>query len=309
MYYIHKDYLGSYYCVTSDNGVVIEYNNTEQIYSFDPWGRRRNHADWSYENVPISSLFDRGFTGHEHLDAFELINMNGRVYDPVLGRMLSPDPFIQSPGNSQNYNRYTYAFNNPLKYVDPSGYETIESYFSRTHNPYLAGIQAGQAHNFNVSCGVNHPGAIQYHYGTGEYVNNYTGERLSWDNVYTNYILPNSNTVTNVFNSSTAFSRLKHSNGSIIMLQSFNNHFFHYDIRTGIFYLPHTSVIVNPYQIIFGERNSAEQGSSEGDDRYAIRFMTQAEKESLLITGTPPLVGPFRVLRGAKIAKWVNSGK
>jgi len=48
--------------------------------------------------------------------------MNGRVYDPWLGRFLSPDPFVQSPGNSQSYNRYSYCLNNPLKYIDPSGY-------------------------------------------------------------------------------------------------------------------------------------------------------------------------------------------
>lgn len=48
--------------------------------------------------------------------------MNGRVYDPGLGRMLSPDPVTQAPENGQNYNRFTYAFNNPLKYTDPSGY-------------------------------------------------------------------------------------------------------------------------------------------------------------------------------------------
>lgn len=55
------------------------------------------------ENVPNPEnyLIDRGFTGHEHLDAFGLINMNGRIYDPVLGRMLSPDNFVQAPGNSQ----------------------------------------------------------------------------------------------------------------------------------------------------------------------------------------------------------------
>jgi RHS repeat-associated protein len=62
---------------------------------------------------------------HEHLDMFSLINMNGRLYDPVLCRMLSPDPFIQSPDNTQNYNRYSYCWNNPLKYTDPSG-EIIE---------------------------------------------------------------------------------------------------------------------------------------------------------------------------------------
>lgn len=48
--------------------------------------------------------------------------MNGRIYDPRLGRMLSPDPVTQAPENGQNYNRYTYAYNNPLKYSDPSGF-------------------------------------------------------------------------------------------------------------------------------------------------------------------------------------------
>jgi len=68
-------------------------------------------------------------TGHEMLQHFALINMNGRMYslsrtrfgNPVLGRMLSPDNYVQDPSNAQNYNRYAYVLNNPLKYVDPSG--------------------------------------------------------------------------------------------------------------------------------------------------------------------------------------------
>ncbi|MGV8094869.1 MAG: RHS repeat-associated core domain-containing protein [Mangrovibacterium sp.] len=60
----------------------------------------------------------RGFTGHEHLPMFGLINMNARLYDPVLGRFLSPDPYVQAPDFSQNFNRYSYALNNPLIYVD-----------------------------------------------------------------------------------------------------------------------------------------------------------------------------------------------
>jgi hypothetical protein len=48
--------------------------------------------------------------------------MNGRVYDPQIGRFLSADPYIQSPYNTQSYNRYSYVMNNPLKYTDPSGY-------------------------------------------------------------------------------------------------------------------------------------------------------------------------------------------
>jgi RHS repeat-associated protein len=51
-----------------------------------------------------------------------LIHMNGRIYDPHLGRMLQADPFIQFPTNTQSYNRYSYVLNNPLSYTDPSGY-------------------------------------------------------------------------------------------------------------------------------------------------------------------------------------------
>ena len=63
----------------------------------------------------------RGCMGHEMLNEFNLINMNGRVYDPVLGRFLSPDKYVQEGDNSQNYNSYSYCLNNPLKYADPSG--------------------------------------------------------------------------------------------------------------------------------------------------------------------------------------------
>jgi RHS repeat-associated protein len=67
-------------------------------------------------------LINKGFTGHEHMTEFGLINMNGRVYDPSLGMFLSPDPLIQEPGNPLNYNPYSYVWNNPLRYTDPSGY-------------------------------------------------------------------------------------------------------------------------------------------------------------------------------------------
>jgi hypothetical protein len=48
--------------------------------------------------------------------------MNGRIYDPTLGRFLQADPFIQAPNNSQSFNRYSYVLNNPMSYTDPSGY-------------------------------------------------------------------------------------------------------------------------------------------------------------------------------------------
>ncbi|MDX3775641.1 polymorphic toxin type 8 domain-containing protein [Chromatiaceae bacterium AAb-1] len=80
------------------------------------------------ENSPLSSRLEnltlsrKGFTDHRHLDEVELIHMNGRGYDYNLGRFLSVDPFIQSPGNSQSLNPYSYIMNNPLAGTDPTGY-------------------------------------------------------------------------------------------------------------------------------------------------------------------------------------------
>ncbi len=119
LYYLHKDYQGSLLAVTDESGDVV------QRFAYDPWGRRRDPGSW--RNLTASEieqgnfLFARGYTGHEHLDGFGLINMNGRMYDPLLGRMLSPDNYVQAPDNSQNFNRYSYALNNPLIYTDPSG--------------------------------------------------------------------------------------------------------------------------------------------------------------------------------------------
>ena len=73
-------------------------------------------------NQLTSATTLRGYTGHEMLDSVSLIHMNGRVYDPDLGRFLSADPVIQFPGYSQSYNRYSYVLNNPLSYTDPSGF-------------------------------------------------------------------------------------------------------------------------------------------------------------------------------------------
>ncbi|PJB55188.1 MAG: hypothetical protein CO098_17620, partial [Bacteroidetes bacterium CG_4_9_14_3_um_filter_41_19] len=115
MNYIHKDYQGSFETITNHKGTVVEK------LSYDPWGRRRNPTNWTFTNVTESYKFDRGYTGHEHLDQFGLINMNGRMYDPMLGRFLSPDNYVQAPDYTQNFNRYSYVLNNPLKYTDPSG--------------------------------------------------------------------------------------------------------------------------------------------------------------------------------------------
>jgi RHS repeat-associated protein len=117
-YYTYTDQLGSILTVTDASATVVAQQN------FDAWGRNRNPADWTYASIPtVPSWLYRGYTGHEMLPQFALINMNGRMYDPILGRMLSADNVIHDPTGTQYYNRYSYAFNNPLKYTDPTGWD------------------------------------------------------------------------------------------------------------------------------------------------------------------------------------------
>jgi len=106
-YQSFKDNLGSILSVVDENG--------SKVFSaeYDAWGK---------QTVSVNTIgLIRGYGGHEMLNEFNLINMNGRVYDPVLGRFLSPDKYVQEGDNSQNYNSYSYCLNNPLKYADPSG--------------------------------------------------------------------------------------------------------------------------------------------------------------------------------------------
>ena len=117
VYHILRDYLGSITHVVASDGTLV------QELSYDAWGRLRNpdtHEVYTDEQQPILFL-GRGYTGHEHLTRFGLINMNARLYDPAIGRFLSPDPHVQMPDMSQNFNRYAYAMNNPLCYVDKDG--------------------------------------------------------------------------------------------------------------------------------------------------------------------------------------------
>ncbi|WP_346068404.1 FG-GAP-like repeat-containing protein [Sphingobacterium siyangense] len=115
LYYLHRDYLGSIVMITNQSGGIVEKRQ------FDAWGNIVKLTDGSNNNLTTFAILDRGFTGHEHLLSVGLINMNGRLYDGRMARFLSPDGNVQDPFNTQNYNRFAYALNNPLIYVDPNG--------------------------------------------------------------------------------------------------------------------------------------------------------------------------------------------
>ncbi len=119
--YQHRDHIGSIVALSKS---AVNSALDVQWQANGTWGERR-YQQWNgpLDNLLIPASTARGFTDHEHLDSVGLIHMNGRVYDSELGRFLSADPFVQAPYNSQSYNRYSYVFNNPLSFTDPSGHE------------------------------------------------------------------------------------------------------------------------------------------------------------------------------------------
>jgi RHS repeat-associated protein len=149
--YLHRDYQGSIIAITDSDGQVLEKR------FFDAWG-----AITKYENsngatkVPTTSsemILDRGYTGHEHLIAVGLINMNARLYDPKLHRFLQPDNYVQDPSNTQNYNRYGYCINNPLKYTDKNGeffFSFVSAVFETLYNVAVHGVNV-QNYDYKIT--------------------------------------------------------------------------------------------------------------------------------------------------------------
>lgn len=123
--YFHTDHLTSIEVITDSAGTAIER------LSYDPWGKRRN-VDGTVSASSIKGTKNgHGFTSHEMLDSIGLVHMNGRVYDPSIGRFMSADPTIDGVDNLQGYNRYAYVHNNPGTLLDPSGYGWLSKTFKK----------------------------------------------------------------------------------------------------------------------------------------------------------------------------------
>jgi RHS repeat-associated protein len=116
--YFVLDHLDSVSVVTDGTGAVTARE------SFDAWGRQRNAngSDDAACALGASSPNTRRFTSQEHIDALCLINLNARLYDPTIGRFMTPDSIVPDPSDAQSYNRYTYVDNRPLSFTDPTGH-------------------------------------------------------------------------------------------------------------------------------------------------------------------------------------------
>jgi len=142
--YLLTDNLGSVDTVVTEDGEILEQ------FGYTAFGKRTG-ANWVDNAIVVtpdgfssssSSTTTAGFTGHEHLDASGWIHMNGRAYDPDLGRFSAADPFIVGVGNGQSLNAYSYVWNSPLNGTDPTGYAPHCSFDNSQCNGFERFIQA-----------------------------------------------------------------------------------------------------------------------------------------------------------------------
>lgn len=127
--YIFTDHLGSVDAIAT-NGTSGAPGSVERRESFTAFGDRRSALDWvspltQTERDALDAITREGYTYQTVLGLLGLTHMNGRVQDSQMGRFISADPFITEPDNTQNYNRYSYVYSNPLTFSDPSGFETV----------------------------------------------------------------------------------------------------------------------------------------------------------------------------------------
>jgi RHS repeat-associated protein len=106
--YLHTDYQGTADTVTSGGG-------SQTLQEFDPFG--------APIDPPVPALTRIGFTGHQHDNDLGVIDMKGRIYDPIAARFMSADPLMQ-PSSTDGINRYSFAMNDPVNNVDPTGFDS-----------------------------------------------------------------------------------------------------------------------------------------------------------------------------------------
>jgi len=116
LYYLAGDHLGSTSVTTCGSGCgTAGALLARQLYY--PFGQVRY--------ITGTAVTDYGFTG-QMLDDTGWMYYNARYYDPALARFTSADTIVPGAGNPQAFNRYSYSFNNPVRYTDPTGHFTCD---------------------------------------------------------------------------------------------------------------------------------------------------------------------------------------
>jgi RHS repeat-associated protein len=110
VHYYHKDHLGSSALVTDSGGNLVD------SIVYEPYGRTRQTCQITSGDVAYS------YTDQEWDAETGLYNYDARLYDPVLGRFIGADSVVPDWYDPQALDRFAYARNNPLKYIDPDGH-------------------------------------------------------------------------------------------------------------------------------------------------------------------------------------------
>lgn len=104
--WLFGDHLGSTTITATENGTLA----SEQKYT--AWGQTRSGSVGT----------DRQYTGQISEPQLGLYFYNARFYDPYLARFIQADTIIPQPGNPLAWDRYSYTYNNPINFTDPSGH-------------------------------------------------------------------------------------------------------------------------------------------------------------------------------------------
>lgn len=157
--YVLEDHLNSVASIQNSSGTNVVSE------SYSAYGARRDPTSWSGSasaaDLAASAAITRfGYTWQVALGSMGLNHLNGRVEDAYTGRFLSPDPYINEPGITQNYNRYSYVYNNPLSFSDPNGFWACDLLMGYT----MAGVTGSGIFGGNNIEQAANGGGLDSHY-------------------------------------------------------------------------------------------------------------------------------------------------
>ncbi|HEX9985075.1 MAG TPA: RHS repeat-associated core domain-containing protein, partial [Thermoanaerobaculia bacterium] len=160
----HLDHLGTPRLITDERGYRLSEN------AYYPFGLDQTPWNQEIENFSNRKIDNQKFTGHErdYIDSWHvwpqesLDYMHARFYSAASGRFLSVDPVLnlkRALREPQNWNRYAYVMNNPLRYTDPDGRDHYqEPGFTKPYSEWGEALQMDE----------NTPAVVRYsNYATG----------------------------------------------------------------------------------------------------------------------------------------------